>query len=215
MFLKTKQQNSRLVQVNHLQHYLILTHYQTINFRHFQTERVCRRIFQIWWKWQKAIQTGRKHCGQRRNCSLQAISPFSIVFSKGLFPRGIKRCNCEGIFCSSDSVSYQSNHKFQFCCIYFQHMQMLLFIWNLAVWWRIWASFCYSVWITFWVRHTSFLMLKKSGIIKETLEEKVYALLFEGNSLYIFFFLFLKIFLSLCNRLLLLVVFCVELITTL
>ena len=34
-----------------------LTHYQTTNFRLFQTERVCRRQFQIWWKWQKVIQT--------------------------------------------------------------------------------------------------------------------------------------------------------------
>ena len=30
---------------------------------------------------------GRKHCGKRRNCSLRAISPFSTVLSKGLFPR--------------------------------------------------------------------------------------------------------------------------------
>ena len=29
------------------QHFLILTHYQTTNFRLFQTERVCRRQFQI------------------------------------------------------------------------------------------------------------------------------------------------------------------------
>ena len=70
----------------------ILTHYQTRNFRLFYTERVCRRQFQIWRKWQTFIQTGRKHCGKRRNCSSRAISPFSTVFSKGLFPRGVKRC---------------------------------------------------------------------------------------------------------------------------
>ena len=74
----------------------ILTHYQTTNFRLFQTERVCRRQFQIWQKWKKIIQTGRKHCGKRRNCLLRAISPFPTVFSKGLFPRGIKRCHCVG-----------------------------------------------------------------------------------------------------------------------
>ena len=62
-----------------------LTHYQTPNLRLFQTKRVCRRQFQIWRKWKKVIQTGRKHCGKRRNCSLRAISPFSTVFSKGLF----------------------------------------------------------------------------------------------------------------------------------
>ena len=35
----------------------------------FQTERVCRQQFQIRRKWQKVIQTGRKHSGKRRNCS--------------------------------------------------------------------------------------------------------------------------------------------------
>ena len=75
-----------------------LTHYQTKNFRLFQTERVCRRQFQILRKkWQKGIQMGRKHCGKRRNCSLRAIFPFSTVFSKGLFPRGVKRCHCVGM----------------------------------------------------------------------------------------------------------------------
>ena len=68
-------------------------HYQTTNFRLIWTERFCRRQFQIWWKWQKVIQMGRKHYGKRRNCSLWAISPFPIVFSKGLFPRGINRCH--------------------------------------------------------------------------------------------------------------------------
>ena len=48
-------------------------------------------------KWQKAIQTGSKHCGKRRNCSLWAISPFPTVFSKGLLPRGVKRCHCVGM----------------------------------------------------------------------------------------------------------------------
>ena len=74
-----------------------LTHYQTTNFRLFQTERVCRRQFQIWQKCKKVIQTVRKYCGKRRNCSLPAISPFPTVFSKGLFPRGIKRCHCVGM----------------------------------------------------------------------------------------------------------------------
>ena len=39
---------------------------------------------------------GRKHRGKRRNCLLPAISPFSTVFSNGLFPRGVKRCHCVG-----------------------------------------------------------------------------------------------------------------------
>ena len=33
---------------------------------------------------------GRNRCGKRRNCSLRAISLFPTVFSKGLFPRGIR-----------------------------------------------------------------------------------------------------------------------------
>ena len=33
---------------------------------------------------------GRKHCGKRRNCSLQAISAFPTVFSKGLYCRHVK-----------------------------------------------------------------------------------------------------------------------------
>ena len=74
-----------------------LTHYQTTNFRLFQTKRICRRQFQIWRKWQKVIQKGRKHCGKWRNCSLWAISPFPTVFSKGLFPRGGKRFYCVGM----------------------------------------------------------------------------------------------------------------------
>ena len=28
---------------------------------------------------------------------LRAISPFPTVFSKGLFPRGVKRCHCVGM----------------------------------------------------------------------------------------------------------------------
>ena len=75
-----------------------LTHYQKTNFWRFQTERVCRRQFQIWRKWKKVIQTGRKHYGKRRNFSLRAISPFPTVFSKGLFHRGVKkRRHCVGI----------------------------------------------------------------------------------------------------------------------
>ena len=36
-------------------------------------------------KWQKVLQTCRKHCGKRRNCSIWAISPFPTVFSKDLY----------------------------------------------------------------------------------------------------------------------------------
>ena len=59
------------------------------NFRLFQTKRVCIWQFQIWWKWQKVLQTGWKHCGKWRNCLLRAISPFPSVFSKYLCCRHI------------------------------------------------------------------------------------------------------------------------------
>ena len=59
---------------------------------------------------------GRKHCGKRRNCSLRAISPFPTVFSKGLFPRGVKRCHCVGmgfkcLICLSKSGKYFFPYK--------------------------------------------------------------------------------------------------------
>ena len=63
-------------------------------FRLYQTERVCRRQFQIRWKWQKVLQTDRKHCGKRRNCSLRAISPFPTVFSKELYCRHVNTKAC-------------------------------------------------------------------------------------------------------------------------
>ena len=70
-------------QISIFQRNLILS--QTTNFRLFQTERFCRRQFQIWWKWKKNLQRDRKHCGKRRNCSLWAISLFPhSVFKRPL-----------------------------------------------------------------------------------------------------------------------------------
>ena len=43
---------------------------------------------------QRVLQMGRKNCGKRRNCSLQAIllaiSPFPRVFSKDLYCRHVR-----------------------------------------------------------------------------------------------------------------------------
>ena len=75
----------------------VLTHCQTTNFRLFQIDRLCRRQFKIWRKWQKVIPAGEKHCGKGRNCLLRAISLFPTVFSKGFFPRGVKRRRCVGM----------------------------------------------------------------------------------------------------------------------
>ena len=69
---------------------IFLTLSQTTNFRFNQTERVCRRQFQIWWIWQKVLRMGRKPSGKRRNCSSRAISPFPTVFSKVSSSRHVK-----------------------------------------------------------------------------------------------------------------------------
>ena len=53
---------------------------------------------------------GRKHSGKRRNCSLQAISPYPTVFSKGLFPRGVKRCHCSGLILD-DNLKFDENGR--------------------------------------------------------------------------------------------------------
>ena len=102
-----------------------LTHYQTTNFRLFRTKKVCRRQFHIWRKWQKVIQMGRKHCGKRRNCLLRAISPFPTVFSKGLFPKGVKRCRRVGM--GQHSVKFQFSSflckKIFRSCLIFGHVQ--------------------------------------------------------------------------------------------
>ena len=71
-----------------------LTLSQMTNFTLFQIERLCRWQFQIWWKWQKVLQNGRKHCGKRRNGLLWAISPFLTVFSIDLYCRHVKNRAC-------------------------------------------------------------------------------------------------------------------------
>ena len=45
-----------------------LIHYQTTNFGLFQTERYADDNFKFDENG-RVIQTGRKHCGKRRNCS--------------------------------------------------------------------------------------------------------------------------------------------------
>ena len=72
----------------------ILTLSQTTKCRLFQTERVCRRQFQIGCKWQKVLQMGRKQL---------VMSNFSLSHSvfkglalqtrknQGLFGKGLNR----------------------------------------------------------------------------------------------------------------------------
>ena len=76
-----------------------LTLSRMTNFRLFQAERVCRRRFQIWWKWQELLQIGWKHCEKNRNCWLRVFSIFfHSVFKRlilqtsknqGLFGKGL------------------------------------------------------------------------------------------------------------------------------
>ena len=93
-FISVELENSTLYQTT--KSYTCLTLSETPNFRPFQTERVYRRQFQTCWKWKKVIQTGRKHCGKRRNCSLRAISPFPTVFSKDWYSKHVKTRPCFG-----------------------------------------------------------------------------------------------------------------------
>ena len=69
-----------------------LTHYQTTNFRLFKTERVYRHNF-------KFDENGRKLSKWVENTVGKGeIALYDPTFlSKGLFPRGVKRCHCVGM----------------------------------------------------------------------------------------------------------------------
>ena len=71
-----------------------LTHYQTTILDSSKLKEVADDNF-------KFVENGRKLSKQVENTvgkhSLRAISPFPTVFSKGLFPTGIKRCYCVGM----------------------------------------------------------------------------------------------------------------------
>ena len=68
--------------------FLCINHYQMTNFRLFQTERVCRRQFQILRKWQKAIQMGRKPVGKGEIAHYKQFLLFPQCFLKACFPGG-------------------------------------------------------------------------------------------------------------------------------
>ena len=68
-------------------HVMVLTHYQTTNLRLFQTERVCRQQFQIWWKWQIVIQTCRKNpMGKWEIARYEQFLLFPQCFQNARFP---------------------------------------------------------------------------------------------------------------------------------
>ena len=68
----------------------ILTHYQTTNFRLFQTERVCRR------KWKKVIQTSRKQCGKKEKLLVTSNFSFSHSVFKRLVSQGHQKVSLCG-----------------------------------------------------------------------------------------------------------------------
>ena len=69
-----------------------LTLSQTTDFRPFKTEIVCRRQFQISWKWPKVFRKGRKHCGKRLVMSNFSFPP--SVFKRLL----LQTCKNQGLF---------------------------------------------------------------------------------------------------------------------
>ena len=79
------------------------------NFRHFQTERVCRRQFQVWRKWPKVLQTGRKHCGKREIARYEQC----LLFPQCFIPVWITFC-CfhQNKNCSLQTLSVWKSLKF-------------------------------------------------------------------------------------------------------
>ena len=74
----------------------LLTLSQTTNFRLFQTQRCLQMTIFNLMKMAESPPLGRKHCGKRRNCSLQTSSPFPTVFTNDLYCRHIKSRACLG-----------------------------------------------------------------------------------------------------------------------
>ena len=57
---------------------------------------------------------GRKHCGNRRYCSLRAISPFPAVFSKDLNCRHLKPRACLGVNLSINPLNSDMSKSVSF-----------------------------------------------------------------------------------------------------
>ena len=72
----------------------VLTLSQMAYFLTLPKPKSLQMTFSNLMKMAESSGTGRKHCGKRRNCSLQAISPFPTVFSKDLYCRHVKTRAC-------------------------------------------------------------------------------------------------------------------------
>ena len=77
------------------------------NFRHVQIETNCRQHLKVQSKWKISAIQARKHCVKRRNCLLQAISPFLTIFHNyislvhqnvALCGNGLNLLYCKGLY---------------------------------------------------------------------------------------------------------------------
>ena len=95
---------------------LQLTHYQTTNFRLFQTERVCRRQFQIGRKWKKVSKQVENTVGKGEIARYEQFLLFPQCFQKACFPEVSKGVTVwEQVKPkSSSSVKAKVNIKFPF-----------------------------------------------------------------------------------------------------
>ena len=69
---------------------------QTANFSLFQTESISRQQFQIWWKWQKVLQKGRKMLWDKEKLLIKSNFSSFHSFSKDWFCRHVKSRACLG-----------------------------------------------------------------------------------------------------------------------
>ena len=97
-------------------------------FRLFWTERVCRWPFQIWWKWKKVLQMGRKHSGKRRKCSLWVIYPFLSVLKSIV----LQTCKNQGLFGKGLSLKFSS----QTLSVW---KSLKLIVWERVKGWKAWG----------------------------------------------------------------------------
>ena len=68
----------------------LLTHYQTTNFRLFQSERVCRRQFQIWRNGRKLYKWIENIVGKGEIAHYEQFLLFPQCFKKACFPGASK-----------------------------------------------------------------------------------------------------------------------------
>ena len=73
-----------------------LTLSKTTNFRLFQTERVCRQQFQIWWKWHKVFSKRCKNTVGKGEIALYQQFLLLQSFQKDLYRRYVKTRACLG-----------------------------------------------------------------------------------------------------------------------